>query len=757
MTTNEPPNQGQPGEPTPPPPSIPQPIPQPIPPADAAPTYGVTPAGAEPMRPSDMIEQAQAAAVAGDPEGDGDGDNRTAIFAGVATGVIVLAALAFFIFSNRSEPVAAPPNLGSQTPLTTLSGATPTSSSTLPGDRGYQPRLEGGRCPFDLTTDGEFEFDCGWMVVPEDRQNVGNRREVRIPYARFTSTNPDAPADPIIYLDGGPGGSTLDTLQFSFGPVWSKLVENRDLIMFDQRGVGLAEPSLDCPEERQWLFSVLDEQLTLEEERTAELEVIGQCRDRLVEDGVDLAQYNSVENAADVNDLRFALGYEKVNLLGISYGTRLATTVMRDFPEGIRSVVLDSTYTPDVNLTVEAPANFDRALAELFEGCAQDTPCAERYPDLEERLFALYERYEASPVEAPVRDFINGGSWDVLFDGDWLLGTVFQGLYSEAVIPVLPQLVEELEAGDTSTLSLLTSNTLANANFISLGMMLSVQCNEEISFTTQAEIDAGLQGLDDIAPIFDGASNVGDFMLEACDVWQAGTAAPNANEPVESDLPTLVLAGEYDPITPPAWGASASAYLSNSTYVEFPGLGHGTSISGGCPLDITFAFIDDPTGTVDTSCVATMKPIDFKIPGEPAPPIELVEFSEDVFGTEVSGVVPDGWESVGFGGYARGESGIDQTAILQQFAPFAAPDTFVSLLASQFGISGSPDRIDTVESDVGTWTIYNGTADGFEFDMAVVEIGQSTGLVALISNPEERQQLYDEVLLPAIAAFRVQT
>ena len=748
MTTNEPPDLGPLGEPTPP--SIPQPIPQPTPPADPAPASS----GLEPVRPSDMIEQAQAAAAAAESQDDG-GNNQTAILAGVVTAIVVLGALAFFIFSNRSEPVAAPPNLGSQTPLTTLSGATPTSSSAAPSDRAYQPRLEGGRCPFDLITD--VDFDCGYMVVPEDRQNINNRREVRIPYARFTSTNTDAPSDPIIYLDGGPGGSTLDTLQFSFGPVWSKLVENRDLIMFDQRGVGLAEPSLDCPEERRWLFSVLDQQLTREEERAAELDVIGQCRTRLVDDGVDLSQYNSVENAADVDDLRIALGYDKVNLLGISYGTRLAVTVMRDFPQGIRSVILDSTYTPDVSLTVEAPANFDRALHELWTGCQEDADCDARYPNLEDRVYALYDRYEESPVEAPVRNFLGGGSWDVLFDGDWLLGTIFQGLYSEQVIPVLPQLVEELEAGDTSTLTLLTSNTLANADFISLGMMLSVQCNEEISFTTQADIDAGLQGLDEIAPIFDGASNVGDFMLAACDVWQAGTAASNANEPVVSDLPTLVLAGEYDPITPPAWGASASAYLSNSTYIEFPGLGHGTSISGGCPLDITFAFIDDPTGTIDTSCVDSMQSIDFKIPGEPVPPITLVTFTEDVFGTEVSGVVPEGWESVGFGGFARGESAIDQTAILQQFAPFVEPDMFVSLLANQFGISGTPGLVQTVDSNVGTWTIYNGNADGFEFDMAVVQIGQSTGVVALISNPGERQQLFDEVLLPAIDAFSIQT
>lgn len=735
MTTNEPPDQS--GYPEP---NTPTPYSEPV------------PAGYEPMRPSDMIEQAQAAAAA---ESEDDSSNQTAILAGVLTAVVALAVLGFLIFANRPEPVEPNPNLGSQTPLTTISGQQATTSSTAAPNLGYDPRLEPGRCPFELVADADYT--CGWLVVPEDRQNVENRREVRLPYVRFESTNPDAPEDPVIYLDGGPGGSTLDTLQFSFTQVWSKVLENRDLIMFDQRGVGLSEPSLDCPEERQWAFSVLNQELTPEEERAAELDAIEQCRQRLIDSGIDLAQYNSVENAADVRDLRIALGFDEVNLLGISYGTRLAATVMRDHPQGIRSVILDSTYTPDVNLTAEAPANFGRALEELWEGCEQDPGCAERYPNLEERFFALVDRYDQEPVTATVRDFLNGGSWEVLFNGDWLLGTIFQGLYSEQVIPVLPQLVEELEAGDTSTLTLLTSNTLANANFLSLGMMLSVQCHEEISFTDEAEIEAGLEGFDDIASIFEGASNLGDFMLDACELWQAGDADPTANEPVSSDIPTLVLAGEYDPITPPVWGESAAAFLPNSTYVEFPGLGHGTSFSGGCPLEIVFDFLDEPTAPVDSSCVSGMTGVDFKIPGEATAAITLVEFSEDIFGTEVSGVVPEGWESVGFGAYARGDSAIDQTAILQQFAPFVTPDDFVGLLSGQFGMSSDPVQIDTAESELGTWRIFNGDAENFEIDIAVIQIGQSTGVVVVISDPDEREQMFNEVLLPAVGAFRIQT
>jgi hypothetical protein len=379
---------------------------------------------------------------------------------------------------------------------------------------------------------------------------------------------------------------------------------------------------------------------------------------------------------------------------------------------------------------------------------------------LEDRFYALVDEYNATPTRAPVRDFLNGGSWDVLFDGEWIVGTVFQGLYSEQVIPLLPQMIEELESRDTATLSLLTSNTLINAEFISLGMNLSVQCYEEVPFTSEETIQAGLDGLDRLADTFDGASNLGNFMLDVCETWGVGEGPAAENEPVVSAIPTLVLAGEYDPITPPAWGAAAAARLTNSTFVEFPGLGHGTSIAGDCPLNITFEFLNDPTQPVDTSCIASMAPIDFTIPGEAAAQINMVPFTEDILGTTVSGLVPEGWESIGFGAYARGETAVDQTAILQQVAPFVTADALVSLLVEQFGMVAQPEQTSTQETELGTWRLFRGDADGFSIDIAAIDLpgaSSASGVVVLISDVTERETLLGSVLVPAIAAFRVQT
>jgi pimeloyl-ACP methyl ester carboxylesterase len=625
---------------TPPPPDQPEqqyyPAPAPYPPTPERSKESYYPAPeAQPVSPFDPEEP--------DPY-------QAAIIAGVGTAIVVLVLLAYYIFTNRPEPVTAPPDTTLRPQVTTVA---PTTTGAPAGAvPGYTPEFVTARCEFFLLTDVDFE--CGWLTVPEDRQNPDNGREVQIHVALFESTNPDAPDDPIIYLDGGPGGSTLDPLEFSFSQAWQPLLDDRDLILFDQRGVGFSTPSLDCPEERDWAFSVLSVELTPEEERASELAAIEECRDRLMDEGIDLAQYNSAENAADVADLRIALDLEEVNLLGISYGTRLAQTVVRDHPTGIRSVVLDSAYTPEANVISEGPANFDRALRELWEGCELDPDCNAHYGDIEERLFALVDQYEAEPTIASVPDFLGGGSWSVLFDGDWVLGTVFQGLYSDQRIQLLPQLIEELETGEMSTLTLLTSNTLANSQFFSLGMHLSVQCNEEVTFTTQADIDAGLAGFDKIAASFEGSSNLGDFMLAACDIWQAGSAGAIENEPVMSDIPTLVLAGEYDPITPPAWGAAAAEHIDGATFVEFPGLGHGASIADDCPLSIVFEFYNDPGVEPGTDCVAGMPGVDFAIAGEPPPPLALVPFTEELLGTPVSGVVPEGWTALADGTYVRG-------------------------------------------------------------------------------------------------------
>lgn len=682
--------------------------------------------------------------------------NRAVVAIGVL--LVVLIGVAVFALGGADvEPTAAPApsstEAGAATPSpadTTGAGDSttePQAATTTESLPDYAPLFELTTCRFDPIPDRDPQ--CGDLVVPEDRSDPTGR-QVRLHVAIFESDDPNAPDDPIVYLDGGPGGETLDVLAFGFEDSWGGFLAERDLILFDQRGVGLSEPSLECSEARDHLLDALDEDLSADEYLAGEIAAYEACQERLLGDGIDLTQYNTVANAADVADLRVALRLDEWNILGVSYGTRLAQGVMRDHPEGIRSVILDSAYPLDVDLFTALPGNYDRALAELFEACDSDATCASTYPDLEARLFALADRLEADPVQMSIRDIFTGQRYDALLDGEVLLGLVFQGLYSNEIIPSLPQLVADLERSDTTIASLLLTNRVAQSAFISDGMYLSVQCNEEVPFSSAEEAEAAAAAYPQLELFSQG--NTGFY--QECDLWQSGRADPAENVAIASDLPTLVLAGEFDPITPPAWGQQVIGGLSNATYVEFPGIGHAASLSDPCPLQVALDFFDDPSAEPDTACVRQMASPMFTTGEVIVTEVNLVPFEEDVFGVTIAGVVPDGWESVGPGAWARGTNFTDQTAIVQQAVPGAGdPELLIGLFASQLGFADDPVPNGTHQGGDRSWTLYTGVIDGFPTEVALGARDGITGIVVLVTSEGERSALREQVLLPALDAF----
>ena len=449
-------------------------------------------------------------------------------------------------------------------------------------------------------------MECSHLTVPEDRRDPGGA-SIRLHIAVFKSPN-DAPApDPLVYLSGGPGSSALKELRFIFDDQLEPFLANRDVIVLDQRGTGFSEPALDCPEFVEAVHDSLDQDLTVELEAVLTIGSLVSCRDRLDEGGVNLEGYTSAENAADLEDLRRALGYDSWNLLGVSYGTRLVLTAMRDFPEGIRSVILDSTYPPDVDAYTNFLPNADRALTTLFDGCAAHPVCNDTHPQLETVFFRLAGVLAESPVVFPITHPLTGETFDLLFGPDELIGFLFQSLYITDIIPLLPDIIFRTGLGDFAAVAALEGAFLTQLDDISVGMHYSVQCSEEAPFTTQEDLDSvaethpRLRGLADRNPI-----------LPLCRAWGARQADSDENQPVKSGIPALVLAGEYDPITPPSWGRRAAGSLANGAFFEFPGVGHGVSFSGGeCPIGIAQDFLDDPRPCVDASCIEKMEGPDF--------------------------------------------------------------------------------------------------------------------------------------------------
>jgi pimeloyl-ACP methyl ester carboxylesterase len=520
--------------------------------------------------------------------------------------ILVIICLLGCSSSPHSEPMPNQPASATQAVANTpepplASSSEPSPAATSGGEQpAYVPYFEPGACMVQVPA--SYSMACGFLVVPQDRSQPGGPT-IRLPVSIFPSLGPDPAPDPVFHLVGGPGGNLIGSAMFYLEAGGERFLERRDYVLLNQRGTHYAEPSLLCPGQETFRLDLARQDLGKEERDAREIEFLLGCRETLVEQGINLAAYDSAAIAADVEDLRVALGYDQVNLYGISYGTRLALTILRDHPAGVRSVILDSVYPPQVGLDTEVAANANRAFTTLFEGCAADSFCSQRYPNLEEVFYQVVERLAAQPATVQ----LDSGSEAVYLDGDLFLEAIFGSFYRTEAIPWIPLMITQASNGNYDPLKT-PLQAMLDESGISRGMYHTVQCREEVAF--ESAQDALDRASDVPAAVADHFAPSFSFTL--CEAWQAGQAGPVENEPVTSPVPSLVLSGQYDPITPPSWGRLAAATLENSYFYEFPGIGHGVMRSDACALEIGLQFLDDPSVEPDASCINALAPPEFK-------------------------------------------------------------------------------------------------------------------------------------------------
>jgi pimeloyl-ACP methyl ester carboxylesterase len=456
-------------------------------------------------------------------------------------------------------------------------------------------------CPFHP---GGWAVTCGYLTVPENRSQE-NGREIRLFVAIVHSTSDPPANDPIIFLHGGPGGQagwyTL-SIAVNFGDALAQ----RDLIVFDQRGAGLSEPSLDCPEWQATIYPRYGEIVPPEERRATAEGVHRACFERLAATGNDFAGYNSTASAADINDLRLALGYDQVNLFGISYGSRLALTVMRDYPHMVRSAILDSTVPLEVDMYAALPANRQRAFDMLFSHCAADAQCAAAFPELEERFYALAERLDGEPVTLQLRYEGNSQLYDVAVNGDVLIGALHWALYSTELLPHLPRYIDELERGIVTNWRDLIYSWAFIGDGFSEGASAAVWCYDEFGFSSGNQVTETLHPRQQEYAAYERAA-----WVDQCAVWQVAAGPAMENEPVRSGIPTLVLAGEFDPITPPQWGRQVAETLDKAHFYEFPSVSHGVRSARRCARDMVTAFLAAPDREPALDCYSQLQDTTF--------------------------------------------------------------------------------------------------------------------------------------------------
>lgn len=499
------------------------------------------------------------------------------------------------LLTGCGAPAAPAPPTATAVPPTATPALPPPTAATA---QARVPRFEPAPCPFDVPGDRLEGRDvrCGYLVVPE-QHSAPDGPTLKLAVAIFKARGDTVQPDPIVHLQGGPGGASQGAIMGFQGGYAKALGQDRDVIFFDQRGTGHSQPDMTCPEVVRQGIADYAQNLTVAEESAHKIAAVAACRDRLARQGVNLAAYHTTENAADVNDLRVALGVPQLNLIGGSYGTRLGLIAMRDFPAAVRSAVLQGVYPPPQNHDEQIPRSFDRSLKMIFAACAADPACAAAYPDLPGTFRAVVHDLDAHPVTLQVA--AGDRTYPLVASGHRFTQVLRALVYQVYSIQLIPALIYQMHGGDTTLLTQFAQQALDLSNSAALGMYYSTECNEETPFNSRAGIDAALRDvLPEIRDAFDWYQD-----LTVCAAWPGGTAPARENAPVVSAVPALLLTGVYDPVTPPAYGESAALTLSQGHHVLFPADGHGVEgNSRACAAGIFAAFIHDPRGPLDTSC-----------------------------------------------------------------------------------------------------------------------------------------------------------
>lgn len=444
--------------------------------------------------------------------------------------------------------------------------------------------------------------ECGNLFVKENRRKADSRI-IKLPIIIIKSTATNPAADPVLYTAGGPGAGSLGRARGAANLV--PFTKERDFIIFEQRGTQYAEPNLQCPEVNEAIHKNREQNLNAKEALRKEVQAAKLCRDRLIRQGVDLAAYDSASSAADIEDLRRVLGIRHLNLYGISYSTRLMLNYIREYPENVRSVILDSVLPPTVNWDETGIDGVVNSLELIFEACKRQEKCSTRYPRLKERFFSLVASADKKPIiVAAVK---NGKSYPVKINGSAIVDFIYNLLENTRMLPQIPFTLDALSRGNYEFLKAYAENNLTSGGFI-WGMRYSVWCREEMPFQSRRKINDQIKKYPELKGF-----RIQGALPGICKIWNVSPAPPLENQPVKNPtIPALIFSGEFDPDTPPDWGRLVASWFPNSFFYEVKSTSHGAMNSRCTFAEIPSSFLKDPASKPDSACLSDIKPIDFK-------------------------------------------------------------------------------------------------------------------------------------------------
>jgi pimeloyl-ACP methyl ester carboxylesterase len=443
---------------------------------------------------------------------------------------------------------------------------------------------------------------CAAIEVPENPSDARGAR-IQLHVAVVPALNRRAVADPVFVLAGGPGQAATD-FYAAVAPAFVRVHRDRDIVLLDQRGTGLSNAlNCDYPEDEELA------ELGPEEIRAATKRCLEQIHGNPV-------FYTTSIAVRDLDTVRRALGYGRINLYGISYGTRVAQHYARRYPASVRSIVLDGVVPPQQILGIDTSLHAQRALDRIFERCRAEKPCAAAFADPAAAFRQLLSDLQKGPAEVAFPDPINGTVLRQPFRMAHLQAAVRLLSYSPDRAALLPLLLEEgAHKHDLAPLAAqarMVSDRISEA--LSYGMHNSVVCSEDAPFFATSAVDRRA-----LEATYLGTAQL-DGLIEICSVWPRGPVDPDFHEPLASEVPVLLLSGTADPVTPPEYAERARVALKRALHLTLVGQGHG-QLGVGCMPKVIAAFYSAGTSTgLDTSCVRNTAPPPFFISFTGPPP-----------------------------------------------------------------------------------------------------------------------------------------
>ncbi|WP_051235673.1 alpha/beta hydrolase [Marinimicrobium agarilyticum] len=429
---------------------------------------------------------------------------------------------------------------------------------------------------------------CAFVEVPENYDEPEERRlellVIRLPASAARTTD-----DPVLAIAGGPGQAASDSFLW-LDRAFQDLARQRDIYLIDQRGTGHSNAQTCDLSHR--------EDLLLADDRESFRELGREC---LAQFKGDPRQYTTPVAVRDFERVREALGVAQWNLYGVSYGTRVAQSYMRTYPTAVRTAVLDGVLPAQENFGPQIALHSQAALDALVVQCQADEACREAYPDLGSGLEALFERLDTAPVEFHYREISSGDQVQETLRRAHLVSIVRMALYNSEVLSVLPPMLAQAYREDDFAALARMSRRLDISDQLAMGMHNSVMCSEDVPFIENVPTDA-LKN-----------TYMGTQMVEAlkglCEVWPRGDIDASYKQPLRSAIPTLLLSGERDPVTPPAYGEALLEGLERARHITVPHRGHHVGITGCMPRVIAQFVESAQTEGLQVECLGRLETV----------------------------------------------------------------------------------------------------------------------------------------------------